>query len=83
MTTFFDRVQHLLLELKPKMTDAEYLFLRDYVDATHEYQHKMNSHKLDTYLFERLMTSPFARDILRRIGYYAAVEIFEERRNKK
>jgi len=79
MTTFFDRIQHFLIDLKSKLSYEEYCFLRDLVDGIHDFQHSMNSHELDDWLLNKTMRSPFGSKILKKIGYLSNVILYEKK----
>ena len=60
MTTTFDAMHKLLHELKEKISEEDYRILYLFVEAVHDLQHSENSHRIDSWIENRIL----GRDLL-------------------
>ena len=55
MTTTFDAMHKLLHELKGKISEEDYRIFYLFVDAVHDLQHGENSHRIDSWIENRIL----------------------------
>jgi hypothetical protein len=57
MTTVFDKMQRLLLKYKGKLEYADFVIFRNFIDAVHDLQHKEGTHRIDSFIQEKILAS--------------------------